>query len=123
MDLITFSVYFIIIYFCNLVLDYPLQGNYLAKGKENSLYLLWVHSCIWGLGLTIVLFILALFSWWKVIFLVGGHFIIDYWKAHKLYQTPDGRSWGKVIHGLTDEEALYVDQLLHILQILVVILF
>lgn len=111
-------IQFMILYFCNLVLDYPLQGEYLAKGKEESNYLLWVHSAIWGFGLSIVLIPLGLFTWAKVIMLVCGHFLIDYCKAHKLYNHVECFEGGEVSKGLTDKEALYVDQLLHVMQIM-----
>ena len=71
---------FIILYFSNLVLDYPLQGSFLAEWKQKNNYILFVHCAIRGLGLSIVLIPLGLFAWWKVIMLVAGHFVIDYWK-------------------------------------------
>ena len=97
---------FIVLYFFNLLFDYPLQGTFLAEGKKYSLYLLWVHSAIWGFGLSIVLIFFGIFSLWKLVFLVCGHFVIDFWKARELY--------GRL---LTGNQALYVDQSLHILQI------
>ena len=99
-------IQFMVLYFCNLVLDYPLQGEFLAKGKIDSNYLLWVHSAIWGLGLSIVLIPLGLFSWDKCIMLVIGHFIIDHVKAHHEYSVLD------------ENKELYVDQALHILQLI-----
>lgn len=101
---------FILLYFCNLVLDYPLQGTFLAKEKSNSNYLLFVHSAIWGLGLSVVLMPLELFSIWKVLFLVGGHYLIDYLKCR-----------GKYPRWIADNHQLYIDQFLHILQLLVVL--
>lgn len=92
-------IQFMVLYFCNLVLDYPLQGEFLAKGKSESNYLLWVHSAIWGLGLSIVLLPLGLYTLWKVIMLVVGHFVIDKCKCI----------------GWID---LYEDQLLHFLQVI-----
>ena len=99
---------FIILYFFNLLLDYPLQGEFLAKGKSDSNYLLWVHSAIWGLGLSIVLIPLGLFTWTKCIMLVLGHFIIDHVKAHHEYDVLGG----------DENKQLYVDQALHILQLI-----
>lgn len=101
-------IQFMVLYFCNLVLDYPLQGEFLAKGKSDSNYLLWVHSAIWGLGLSIVLLPLGLFTWTKCIMLVIGHFIIDHVKAHHGYD----------VLGWDENKQLYVDQALHILQLI-----
>jgi len=114
---------FIILYFANLILDYPLQGTFLANFKSKNNYILFVHCAIWALGISIVLLPLGLFAWWKVIMLLVGHFIIDYWKCHRLYikknidenQIP--RNSGEPTKA--DFNALYIDQGLHVLQILV----
>lgn len=44
---------FIILYFLNLVLDYPLQGTFLAEYKCKNNYILFVHCAIWALGIYI----------------------------------------------------------------------
>lgn len=85
------------------MLDYPLQGSYLAEQKANDDYLLFVHSAIWGLGLSIVLIPLGLFMWKKVCMLVLGHFLIDGWKSHSL---------------LSEKTSLAIDQAAHILQLI-----
>ncbi len=124
---------FIILYFSNLVLDYPLQGSFLAEWKQKNNYILFVHCAIWGLGLSIVLIPLGLFAWWKVIMLVAGHFVIDYWKCRRLYKKwPLSNKTATIIEcdgsakRITDErvpyisdiQSLYIDQFLHVIQIL-----
>ena len=99
---------FIILYFCNLVLDYPLQGSFLAEFKQKNNYILFVHCAIWALGLSIVLIPLGIFAWWKVIMLLIGHYVIDYWKCRRLY-----KKWK-----ISDLNSLYIDQFLHVVQIL-----
>lgn len=99
---------FLILYFNNLVLDYPLQGTFLAEYKAKNNYILFVHCAIWALGLSVVLIPLGLFAWWKVIMLLIGHYIIDYWKCRRLY-----KKWN-----ISDWNSLYIDQSLHIGQIL-----
>lgn len=99
---------FLILYFSNLVLDYPLQGTFLAEYKAKNNYILFVHCAIWALGLSVVLIPLGLFAWWKVIMLLIGHYIIDYWKCRRLY-----KKWN-----ISDWNSLYIDQSLHIGQIL-----
>jgi uncharacterized membrane protein YozB (DUF420 family) len=100
---------FMILYFANLVLDYPLQGDFLGNYKSKSWYVLFVHASIWGLGVSLALFYLDLFAWWKVIMLVGGHFIIDAWKC---------RGWHNK-QGLSEMGAYFIDQFLHVVQILI----
>lgn len=91
-------IQFITLYFFNLLFDYPLQGSYLATEKQHNNYLLFVHCAIWGFGLSIVLIPLGLYTLWKVVMLVVGHFVIDKCKCI----------------GWID---LYEDQLLHFLQV------
>ena len=105
----------LILYFCNLVLDYPLQGTFLANFKSKNNYILFVHCAIWAIGISIVLIPLNLFAWWKVIMLLVGHFVIDYWKCHRLYLKKEHRSSDI---GKSDYNALYLDQFLHFVQIL-----
>lgn len=95
---------FLILYFWNLVLDYPLQGSFLSEYKCKSNYVLYVHCAIWGLGMGLALLPLGLFAWWKLAMLFFGHLVIDYWKCRGHY---------KKCH-LTDLGAYYVDQLLHV---------
>lgn len=120
---------FLILYFSNLVLDYPLQGTFLAEWKQKNNYILFVHCAIWALGLSIVLLPLGLFAWWKVIMLIVGHFVIDYWKCRRIYKkwplikleeyNHQTLKYEEKIEPLfSDIESLYVDQALHVVQIL-----
>jgi hypothetical protein len=97
--------------FINYLLDYPLQGDFLSNNKGQSFYILFIHSVIWGLGLSIFLFHVGLFAWWKMVFLVIGHFVIDGWKARGHYKKM----------GLTDRSAYLIDQILHLIQLVVVL--
>lgn len=97
-----------ILYVANLILDYPLQGTFLAEYKVKNNYILFVHSAIWAFGLSVVLMFLGLFAWWKVIMLLIGHYIIDYWKCRGIYKKWNIKDW----------TSLYIDQSLHVVQIL-----
>ena len=119
---------FLILYFINLVLDYPLQGTFLAKYKQKNNYVLFVHSAIWGLGIGLSLLLIDLFAWWKVIMLVLGHYLIDYWKCRGIYKKwplkkVPGQNYDDVYVGyekvpmISDWMSLYIDQLLHVGQI------
>lgn len=76
----------LILYVANLILDYPLQGTFLAEFKSKNNYILFVHCAIWSFGLSALLMPLGLFAWWKVIMLLVGHIAIDYWKCRGLYK-------------------------------------
>jgi hypothetical protein len=98
----------LILYVANLILDYPLQGTFLAEYKAKNNYILFVHCAIWAFGLSVVLIPLGLFTWWKVIMLLVGHVVIDYWKCRGLYKKWNIKDW----------TSLYIDQSLHVVQVL-----
>lgn len=98
----------LILYLSNLILDYPLQGSFLAEYKQKNNYILFVHCAIWAFGLSAVLIFLGLFAWWKVIMLLVGHFVIDYWKCRGIYKKWNIKDW----------TSLYIDQFLHVIQVL-----
>lgn len=121
----------LILYVTNLILDYPLQGTFLAEYKAKNNYILFVHCAIWALGLSVVLMLLGLFAWWKVIMLLVGHIVIDYWKCRGIYKkwptkldTRYVKTDNAVGHEfyrkpiISDWASLYIDQSLHIIQVL-----
>ena len=99
---------FFILYVANLILDYPLQGDFLANFKSKNNYILYVHSMIWAGGLSIILMYLGIFEMWKLMMLLGGHMLIDAWKSKGYYKKLNISDWN----------ALYIDQGLHIVQLL-----
>ena len=122
---------FIILYVANLILDYPLQGTFLAEFKAKNNYILFVHCAIWALGLSIVLMPLGLFAWWKVAMLLFGHIAIDYWKCRGLYKkwpymldtryvkTKDTAGYEYYRKPMiSDWGSLYIDQILHVVQVI-----
>lgn len=88
--------------------DYPLQGNFLADFKSKNDYILLCHSIIWTGTISLGLHFLGLLNIGKVFFLLIGHFWIDRWKARKKDKSK----------ALTRD--LWIDQLLHMVQIVLV---
>ena len=84
------------------LLDYPLQGDFLAQTKGKYWYSLLAHSVIYGLGMAFILKILGVFTVWKAIILVASHLVIDYKKA-------TAKDKDKALTSY-----LYIDQGLHI---------
>jgi hypothetical protein len=103
---------FFILYIINLILDYPLQGDFLATYKSKNNYVLYVHSMIWAGGLSLVLMYLGIFAIWKLLMLLIGHMLIDAWKCRGYY---------KKLH-ISDWNSLYIDQGLHVGQLLLCLL-
>lgn len=112
----------LVTYFVNLVLDYSMQSPFLFQYKARNLYILFVHSTIWGLGISIVLHHFALFAWWKVFFLILGHMLIDYIKSKELYRPQADRNRPYRTLDRRDFLAIYADQFLHIAQLAIVLL-
>lgn len=67
--------------FAHYVLDYPLQGDFLAQTKGKYWYSLLAHSLIYGLGMSILFKFIGEFSWLVCAMLVGSHFVIDLLKT------------------------------------------
>lgn len=95
----------------NYIGDYPLQGDFLGVYKAKYNYLLFVHCFIWTVTIMFGLMYFSLFSWWKIIFLFSGHFIIDRWKCRNKNKD------------LALTKLLWIDQFLHFIQILIVVMF
>jgi hypothetical protein len=98
----------LILYTLNLILDYPLQGEFLANYKSKNNYILFVHSAIWAGGISIALMYLSIFAWWKVLMLLLGHMAMDAWKCRGYYKKLNISDWN----------SLYIDQSFHVAQIL-----
>lgn len=88
----------------HLLADFPLQGEFLAKGKATNAYLMFAHCAIyagvmwigwifWGLPAPGVAFLLILYS----------HWMIDWWKCN-VVKPKDALTIG-----------LWIDQALHII--------
>lgn len=83
--------------------DYGLQSDWMAKMKKADNYVLLVHSIIWGGVVSLCLSYFGILSAWKVIFLIGGHFLMDYTKCHN------------------KKDIWIIDQIFHFIQLLIVL--
>lgn len=103
------------LFFAHLLLDYPLQGAFLAENKSKYPYVCFVHSFIWGWGVFLVgkCFLGLDYSLLVPLMLVGVHWVVDEWKCTGKYET---------MH-MKPETAFYIDQFIHFLQILAITVF
>lgn len=108
MDFINYLTFFVILHF---IADFPLQGEFLANMKGKYDYLLFAHSVIWAGIISFGLNYYGMLENWHFAFLLVGHFIIDRWKAKKEDKT----------NALTKD--LWIDQGLHLLQLIVIIVW
>ena len=84
--------------------DYALQSDWVAKTKKHDNYVLLAHSVIWTGTIAVILYYFGMLSAWKVIFLVGGHFIMDYIKCH------------------SKKDIWKIDQFFHVMQLLIIVI-
>ena len=101
----------LILLFAHLIGDYHLQDDFQAMNKGKYDFILFIHCMLWTGAICIGLILCGLFGWWKLAFLLIGHFLIDRWKARKVGKT----------HALTRD--LWIDQGLHVIQLLVCVIW
>lgn len=99
---------FIWLLFAHYIGDIALQSDWQAKNKGKLWYVMLSHCMIWTAIVCIALQFLGIYALWKVLFLLVGHWLCDYWKC----QRPP--AWSPYI---------YYDQSWHIVQLVVVFLF
>lgn len=105
----------LILIFAHLLADYPLQGEFLAKHKGKNFIILATHAGIWtGTILVAAHFIGYTVDVSDVLILFIVHAVADYMKARPLWFYKKLEPLGA---------ALAIDQLIHIGQIVVFILF
>ncbi len=91
------------ILFAHYVLDYPLQGEFLAITKGKNWYSLFAHSMIYSFGMGLVLHHIGHFWYGTLFILFISHFYIDFLKATAINKEKALTTY------------LYIDQALHIL--------
>ena len=91
----------------HLLYDFHWQGDFIAKGKASSLFLLTVHAATWALIIWAGLYFFGAATWPKLGYLLGTHWIVDLWKVR---------------YAPTSSWALWVDQAVHVATIVVVVL-
>jgi hypothetical protein len=104
--MLAFIQNFFIVLFMHYVLDYPMQGSFLAQTKGKYLYSLLAHCMIYGIGIAITFRGLGapVASFIPiVVFVVGTHLLIDFKKA-----TAKNKELALTTY-------LYIDQAMHII--------
>jgi len=96
--------------FLHLLGDYVFQGSVISFNKGKNKLILLIHSIIWSYCIFFGLLFIDKETVWKILFLIVGHFLIDYWKCNK-------RNNNQLL-----ARDIYIDQGLHLLQILVCVL-
>ncbi len=90
------------------IADYPLQGDFLASFKGKNWFILFIHASIWSGVIYMGLMYYGIASPPKYLLLLLGHMMIDKWKCMREDKSK----------ALTTD--LYIDQVLHMVQLVVV---
>lgn len=89
--------------------DVVFQTDFQSKNKTKYPEILLSHCIVYTACISIALVYLNMFSLWKVLFLIGGHFLIDTWKGTQ-HKVPD------------NYKMIIIDQGLHFLQLIGVLI-
>lgn len=104
------------VFVAHILADWPLQGPWIAENKGKYWIVMLAHCIAWTGFVCMPLSAFYVLVWWKIPFLLIGHYIIDTWKAKK---------WENKAEEVTTEEFMkyvYIDQFLHLIQLAVVCL-
>lgn len=111
----TTVMHFFWLLFAHLLADYPLQGPFLSTEKGNHSILLYSHAGIWtgciATAGVLIGFDIGIFDIFSLFFV---HTLADGMKAKSLF-------WYKNMDPL--EKGLWIDQSIHVLQIIFFMLF
>lgn len=88
------------------IADVAFQPSWLIKNKQKYWWSIYEHSVIWAGLISLGLYTLGEYSIYKFLFLLIGHFIIDFVRYRWFYE------W----------KFIYIDQALHYLQLVCVYL-
>lgn len=126
---------FLYVLLAHVILDYPLQGEFLGLGKTQYNFLLLVHCIIWTLGHCAVAQWLGIYQPWMLYWLFIGHIIMDWLKCHKLadWLSVFIRPGAKIYTNMFTKQKvtiwndplgmpLWIDQVWHLVQIAVIVL-
>lgn len=96
--------------FAHFIGDWGLQSEWMAENKRRSRLVLFAHCMIWTGCIVIMMDLVHIYGLcWKALFLSGWHMLIDGWKCQRDLRDKNELGW-----------ALYLDQVLHIAQVIIV---
>jgi hypothetical protein len=102
-------ILFAIVLLEHLLYDFHWQGNFIAENKGKHIFILFVHCLTWSLLIWLTGYFIAGWNLWLLTFMFITHFMSDYWKSHQ---------------PKTEElfYQIYVDQFIHLLSIIFVVI-
>jgi len=98
--------------FAHFVGDWATQKEWMILNKGKYWFVMLTHCIIWTAFICMGLEYMGSYALWKVLFLIIGHYAIDLWKCRAYEKVPFCQQ--------KTYKHLYIDQLLHILQVIIV---
>ena len=95
--------------FAHFIGDWVLQSNWMSENKSKCLFVMFAHCMVWTACISVALEFTSCYALWKVLCLVFGHFVIDLFRLWVCWKSPSYSGWW-----------LGVDQLCHIIQVIVI---
>jgi hypothetical protein len=116
--------------------DWALQNDFVSNNKGKYWIIMLAHCMIWTACVSIALEYLGILTIWKMLFLFSGHWIMDKYKgSHIKYLMPlkdvdhkrikEDKDATNVINSIEKHnlKCLYIDQLWHLIQCIIVYIF
>ena len=101
--------------FAHFIGDWAIQPEWIATNKGNYWFVMLVHCIIWATCICIGLEYIGCYVLWKALFLIGGHYLVDSWKCRVYEKIPFCQQ--------KTYKHLYIDQFIHIIQVIFVGVF
>lgn len=98
---------FTLILFAHFIADTSFQPTWMLNAKKTNWYVMMEHCIVYTAIVSMVFAYLQGITLIEILFLIIGHYVIDSWKAH-------------TAKDILDLKYLYIDQALHITQLLLV---
>ena len=109
---------FLALIFGHFIADWAMQNDFVAQNKGRVWLIMLAHCMVWTGVICFLLAYMGIFTYWKFLFLLGGHWVADKYKTdHNLNedQRAEAYDWNMRL--------LYGDQWWHIIQIVIVGMF
>lgn len=107
---------FLVMLFAHLLADYPLQGDFLSRGKGSNPILMFAHCGIWTGCVAIAAYFCGVrIDLSDIVFLFGVHAFADQFKASGWYDKMARRPLNPLGLPLLIDQAIHANQILYLL--------
>ena len=109
---------FLALLFGHFIADWALQNDFVSQNKGKVWFIMLAHCMVWSGVICFLLAYMGIFTIWKFLFLLIGHWIADKYKIDNIANEDQ-----RVDACEYNLQLLYIDQAWHVLQLIIVGLF